>query len=548
MSGDAVGELKIKVGVDLDVAKVEQQQQQAAAESVAIWDDAANQIQQRLSDPSATQAALDARSSAVQAEADTEIAAVEEVEEAHEAAIDAANERTKSLAEGLQTFGKWASIALGGAAALFLNATRDTALAVDRQSRSLGLSREQVQQWQYVAGQAGVEADAFGQAIGGLAQRANDAAQNGGGAAARFRELGIELTDASGNLRPTNDLLLDAADALHGMAPGAHQTATAMALFGDQGRQLLPVLSQGREGVAALTGEFDALGGGLDNGTIDAVVASDREFKRLRVELTSMLMPAVRFLLDGAGKVTRIFHAVTRDTGSVKVALGLMAAGLAVLARRFIVLKAEAIATWAATFGPLLLGAALVGLLYLVVDDLIALFSGGDSVIGEFIDALFGVGTAKAWVEDLKKTWDELGESIDYAIEKVKEYVGYDSEVADGGDAAAQRVRVENAAVAAENRARRARGEVPGPTRSRGRAPATTISGNRATATASPTQTAVNERPASGGTTTVTSRRSVTVNGLVSETQLRPLIENVLQQASAADAASALENVAETGG
>jgi hypothetical protein len=54
-----------------------------------------------------------------------------------------------------------------------------------------------------------------------------------------------------------------------------------------------------------------------------------------------------------------------------------------------------------------------IGALYLVVEDLIHLFSGeGRSAIGEFIDAMGGVGTAKAMVNELKTAWNELKTAV----------------------------------------------------------------------------------------------------------------------------------------
>ncbi|MFW6031647.1 MAG: hypothetical protein ACOC9T_03560, partial [Myxococcota bacterium] len=60
-------------------------------------------------------------------------------------------------------------------------------------------------------------------------------------------------------------------------------------------------------------------------------------------------------------------------------------------------------------FAPILLKGALLALAFLaivaVVEDLINLFTGGESVIGDFIDEMFGVGTSQKVVEDLKAAW-----------------------------------------------------------------------------------------------------------------------------------------------
>lgn len=489
MSGDAIGELKIKVDVELDESDAKAQYERVADGAKKELDDAAK------------------------------------------ASDDAWND----VFSAIGSMAKWAFAAASAAAAVFIGDTVQSALTIDRQSESLGMSRREIQQWQYVAEQAGVEAENFAQAVAGLSQRAVNAAQNGGEAARQFSRLGVELRDSAGNIRPTNDLMLDVADALAALPEGAERTNAAMALFGEQGRLLLPVLSRGREGVSELTGEFDALGGGLTDETIDAITESDRAFKRLHTELKTALQPMVKWLADFATKLARNFRTWATDTSVLRVSMSLFAAGVAFLARQFVLLKAEAVATWLATFGPVLLGAAAIALLVLFVDDLITLFEGGDSIIGEFIDSLFGVGTAAEVVESLKAAWNGLVETITKAIDAVKEFVGYDSDIAtnQGGDSAT-RVRVMNGIAA--------RGAGPAPTVT---APA--ASGRRARVTASATQTAAADAARRGaGPTTVNQRRQVTINGLVSEQQLRPMIDDILSRAMGDEAAGDLDALAVT--
>ena len=54
---------------------------------------------------------------------------------------------------------------------------------------------------------------------------------------------------------------------------------------------------------------------------------------------------------------------------------------------------------------PVLKLAALVGILILLVDDFLTFLQGGDSVIGRFIDSIFGPGSAAAAVEALNKAF-----------------------------------------------------------------------------------------------------------------------------------------------
>ncbi len=67
-----------------------------------------------------------------------------------------------------------------------------------------------------------------------------------------FAQLGIATRDAAGNLRPTNDVLMDVAATFKDMPNGAEKSALAVQLFGRSGLDMLPMLNRGADGIAAL--------------------------------------------------------------------------------------------------------------------------------------------------------------------------------------------------------------------------------------------------------------------------------------------------------
>jgi len=62
----------------------------------------------------------------------------------------------------------------------------------------------------------------------------------------------------------------------------------------------------------------------------------------------------------------------------------------------------------AAVNWPILAAAAALGVLYLIVQDLVVMFQGGESAFGKFLDEVDGAGTAKIAVQDLKDAWAEM--------------------------------------------------------------------------------------------------------------------------------------------
>lgn len=101
----------------------------------------------------------------------------------------------------------------------------------------------------------------------------------------------------------------------------------------------------------------------------------------------------VEWLVKGAKAMIEWAKYAT-NLKAVAIVLGGVMAALAV---------SMAVANW-----PILAAAAALGVLYLIVQDLVVMFRGGDSAFGRLLDTLGGAGTAAATVETLKDAWMEL--------------------------------------------------------------------------------------------------------------------------------------------
>lgn len=72
-----------------------------------------------------------------------------------------------------------------------------------------------------------------------------------------LQSLGISSKQANGEFRSTNDVLLDVADRLSRMQDGVQKATLAQEIFGKSGRELIPLLNEGR---AALQSQIEAYG------------------------------------------------------------------------------------------------------------------------------------------------------------------------------------------------------------------------------------------------------------------------------------------------
>jgi hypothetical protein len=100
-----------------------------------------------------------------------------------------------------------------------------------------------------------------------------------------LESLGVAALDASGNIRPTKDLLMELSEVFAHMPDGAEKTGLAMQLFGRSGAEMLPFLNKGKEGIAELNAEADKLGLTLSQKDVQAA----RDFTIANRELTEAI-------------------------------------------------------------------------------------------------------------------------------------------------------------------------------------------------------------------------------------------------------------------
>jgi len=86
-----------------------------------------------------------------------------------------------------------------------------------------------------------------------------------GAVGAALKRLGVDVLDSAGNVRELKDVLPEIADRFAAMPDGVQKSAAAIALFGKAiGPSLIPLLNQGREGLAGFSGEIARLGLNFD--------------------------------------------------------------------------------------------------------------------------------------------------------------------------------------------------------------------------------------------------------------------------------------------
>ncbi|ODS95533.1 MAG: hypothetical protein ABS56_15515 [Lautropia sp. SCN 69-89] len=127
-------------------------------------------------------------------------------------------------------------------------------------SQKTGVSVEALTALDYAAKLSDVTTEGLTKALQKLSVAMFDTQVNGQEGSAALKALGISATDAQGQIRPTEAVLLDLAEKFADMPDGADKAALAVKLFGKEGLTIIPFLNQGREGITALMEEAQRLG------------------------------------------------------------------------------------------------------------------------------------------------------------------------------------------------------------------------------------------------------------------------------------------------
>jgi TP901 family phage tail tape measure protein len=108
---------------------------------------------------------------------------------------------------------------------------------------------------------AGSSAQGFSEALKFLNKNAGEAAQGNKDLASAFAQIGVSVTGAGGELKGTEQLFFEVADAIASLPTAAQQTTAAMTLLGRSGAESITALNKGSGGLKEFAADIEALGG-----------------------------------------------------------------------------------------------------------------------------------------------------------------------------------------------------------------------------------------------------------------------------------------------
>ena len=227
------------------------------------------------------------------------------------------------------------AVATAGVVAKLVKDSIDAADALSKMAAGAGVTTESLSGMGWAAGQSGIELNALATAMGRLNKGALEASQGTGTYAKVFDSIGVSATNASGQLKNADELLLELADIFESMPDGAEKSAIALELFGRSGAQMIPFLNAGASGIKELTAQAERLGLVINQDQASAAEQFNDNLSILAATSKGVGNALAADLLPPLNELTGLLVDIAEDGESVNAMAETMAAvmkGLAVVA------------------------------------------------------------------------------------------------------------------------------------------------------------------------------------------------------------------------
>ncbi len=358
--------------------------------------------------------------------------------------LQAATDRLGMLGSVLGKLGPAGLIAGAGIAAVGVGITAlvlpvaNTADELANLAQKTGVSVEALSALTYVAQMSDADLQGLVKGLQRLSVAMFDTQVQGEEGSAALKALGVSAVDASGQIRPTEQVLLDLADKFATMPDGADKAALAIKLFGKEGMSLIPLLNQGRAGITALMEEAERFGLVINSQTAQAAELLNDNLDRLRgmlegvqrqigaavIPILADFTEQVILAQSETGSFSNELQRITSNREATLAFLESIASGLAFIAESVVLLKrviaqpfdslsvvGKDIETWFKT--DLLRSGKAMGLDPKVIDAEIAkLQTTRDDYVRAANDRLFNINQNPGYVDRVAKFFEEQRRTV----------------------------------------------------------------------------------------------------------------------------------------
>lgn len=213
--------------------------------------------------------------------------------------LDQFSDKLEKTGKGVSDIGKgmttWVTgpmVAAGAGLAMLANNTADYADRISDLTAITGMSSNAIQEWQFVAQVAGVETETVTGAVEGLIKRMPQLQAEGGRATEGLQKLGLSFSDLE-QMAP-DDMIDTLIESLSSMDDPLERNAIGSSLFGNEWKNIAPILSMGGAAIDEARTKANELGAVMSG---DSMASAD-EYRVGMVELQTQLAAVGRELAE----------------------------------------------------------------------------------------------------------------------------------------------------------------------------------------------------------------------------------------------------------
>lgn len=155
-------------------------------------------------------------------------------------------------------------------------------------AQQLGVSTDFLQEMQYAATQVGLSQDDLATSFAKLTANIGGALEGNKQLQLSFKNLGVSIVDAGGNVKSTEDVFREVVAAISKIPNAAQRAAAAKDLMGKSAQKMMPLLEGGAQGLRDMEKAARDAGAVIDGSTIeaadkaaDAIAALEIQSKKL---------------------------------------------------------------------------------------------------------------------------------------------------------------------------------------------------------------------------------------------------------------------------
>ncbi len=334
----------------------------------------------------------------------------------------------KSGAEGLKNTARYAyELALDSAQA---------GVKVSQMSSQLGMSNKTFQEMDYVFSQSGLNIENFQDSMKSLSQAVENTSKGNSEAGKIFKNLGVSVTDANGKLKDQGEIFKESLEALQRMPDGLNKAVYAQKLFGDEGRNLMPMLSSNNKSLKEIADNANAYGLIMSDNAIGAsgefsqsLDTINRAGEALKVSFGIALLPLMQGLADAViNNMPAILSVADKALSGLSQIVGFLSDNLDILipvvGGIFTAIQALGVISTVANAFKLFDEARLAVQIGMELFNLTIL----GCPLGALLLAIGGISAALIM---LVTHWDSVKQSVDLVIEAVQRFLGLKPKLGD---------------------------------------------------------------------------------------------------------------------